>query len=89
MNSAAGMSVRVIEGVVTALSVGVLAEMIVGLGIGFGGATTIRMITGPETAFGVAISGENILPLWVILLVPTILLISELPFSELESSAAV
>ena len=77
------MSAGVIAGVVTALSVGVLAEMIVGLGIAFGGAITTGMITGPETAFRGAISGENILPLRVILLVPAILLISESTFSEL------
>ena len=62
--------------IVTALSVGVLVEIMVGLGTTFGGATTTGMITGPETAFGGAISGENILPLRVILLVPAILLIS-------------
>ena len=73
-----------ITGVVTALLVGVLAEMIVGSGIAFGGATA-GMITSPETAFGGAISGENILPLRVIFLVPAILLMSELTFSEFES----
>ena len=87
VDSAAGMSVGVITGIITVLSIGVLAEMIVGLGITFGGATTTRMIMGPETAFGRAIYGENILPLQVILLVPAILLILESSFSELESSA--
>ena len=82
------MLVGVIARIVTSLSVGVLTEMIVGLGTSFGGATTTRMVTGPETAFGGAIFGENILPLRVILLVPAILLISELSFSELVSSAA-
>ena len=86
MNSTAEMSVGVISGILTSFSVGALVEMIVGLGIAFGGATTTRMITGPETAFGGEIYGENILPLRVILLVPAILLISESTFSELESS---
>ena len=62
--------------------------MIVKLGITFGGATTTGMITGLETAFGGAISGEKTLPLRVILLIPAILLISESTFSELESSIA-
>ena len=74
-----------ITGVVTALSVGVLVEMIVGLGIAFGGVTT-GMITGPKNDFGGEISGEKILPLQVILLVPAILLTSESTFLELESS---
>ena len=82
------MSVGVITGIVTVLSTRVLAEMIVGLGITFGGATTTGMITGPKIAFGGAISGEKTLPLRVILLVPMILLISESTFSKLESSAA-
>ena len=86
VDSAAGMSVRVITGIVIVFSVGVLAEMIVGLGIAFGGATTTGMIIGPEIAFGGEISGENTLPLRVILLVLAILLISESTFSELESS---
>ena len=77
-----------ITGVVTAFFVGVLVEMIVGPGTAFGGAKA-GMITGPETAFGGAISGEKILPLQVILLVPVILLMPELTFSELESSAGV
>ena len=88
VDSAAGMSVGVITVVVTALLVGVLAEMIIGLGTAFGGATTTRMMTGPETAFRGAISRENILPLRVILLVPAILLILDSIFSELESSVA-
>ena len=88
VDSAVGMSVGVITGVVSALLVGILVEMIVGLEIAFGGATTTGMIMDPETAFGGAIPGENILPLRVILLVPAILLISELTFSELESSVA-
>ena len=61
--------------------------MIVGIEIAFGGETTTGMITGPEIAFGGAISGENILPLRVILLVPTMLLISESTFSDLEFAA--
>ena len=61
VDSAARMSERVITGIVTVLSTGVLAEMIVGLGITFGAATWI--ITGPETTFGGAMSGEKILPL--------------------------
>ena len=73
--------------VVTTLSIGVLLEMIIGLGTTFGGAT-IGMITGLETAFGGAISGEKILPLRVFLLVPAMLLMSELTFLELESSTA-
>ena len=56
--------------IVTALLAGVFAEMIVGLGITFGGEITTGMITGPETTFRGAISGEKILPLRVILLVP-------------------
>ena len=74
-----------IIGVVTALSIGVLAEMIMGVGVTFGAAT--RIIMGPETAFGGAISGEKILPLRVILLVPAILLMSESSSSEFISSA--
>ena len=70
-----------------ALSIGVLAEINVGLGTAFGGTAT-GMITGPETAFRGVISGEKILPLRVILLVPAMLLMSELTFSELESLAA-
>ena len=72
-------------GVVTASSIGALAEMIMGMEVTFRAA--MGMITGPETAFGGAISGEKILPLRVILLVPAMLLMSELTFSELESSA--
>ena len=82
-----GVSVRMIIWVVTTLSIGVLLEINVGPGTTFGG-TKAGMITGPETAFGGAISGEKILPLQVILLVPAMLLMSELTFSELESSAA-
>ena len=83
------MSVGVITGTATVLLTGVLAEVIAGLGIAFGGETTTGMTTGPEIAFGGAIYGENTLPLWVILLVPVILLISDSSFSELESSVAV
>ena len=88
VNSAAGMSVGVIIGIVTVLSTGVLSEIIVGLGITFGGATTTIMITGPEINFGGEIYGEKTLPLRVSWLVPAMLLISESTFSELESSAA-
>ena len=66
--------------------IGVLTEMIMGMGVTFGAAT--RMITGPEIAFGGEISGEKILPLRVILLVPAILLTSESSFSEFISSVA-
>ena len=76
-----------ITGVVTTLSVGVLLEMIVGLGTTFGGATA-GMIAVPKTSFGGAISGEKILPLRVILLVPAILLISESSSSEFISLVA-
>ena len=72
--------------VVTALSIGLLAEMIMGVGVTFGAST--GMITGPETAFRGAIYGEKILPLRVILLVPTILLTSESSFSKFISSVA-
>ena len=41
--------------------------------------------TGPTTAFGGEISGEKILPLRVILLVPVILLMSELSSLKLSS----
>ena len=40
VDSVAGMSVGVITGIVTVLSIGVLEEMIAGLGIAFRGATT-------------------------------------------------
>ena len=72
--SVARVLVGMIIGVVTASSIGLLAEMIMGMGSNFGAATWI--ITGPETTFGGAISGEKILPLQVILLVPAILLMS-------------
>ena len=87
VNLVAGVLVGMITWIVIALLVRVLVDTIVGLGIAFGGET-IGRITGPKTAFGGAISGEKIMPLRVILLVPAILLMSELTFSELESSAA-
>ena len=75
-----------ITGVVTTLSIGLLAEMIMGVRVTFRVATGIT--TGPETAFGGAIIGEKILPLRVTLLVPTILPMSESSFSEFISSEA-
>ena len=68
-------------GIVLSLSVGTLAGTITGVEVIFG------TVTGPKTAIGGAISGEKILPLRVILLVPTILLMSELSSLELSSSA--
>ena len=68
-------------GIVLSLSVGTLAGTIIGTEVIFGTAT------GPKTVVGGAISGEKILPLQVILLVPTIFLMSELSSSELSSSA--
>ena len=64
-----------ITGVVMASSIGARTEIIMGTEVTFGEAT--GMITGPETAFGGAVSREKILPLRVILLVPAILLMSE------------
>ena len=52
-------------GVASSLLVGTLAGVITGTNVILGTAT------GPETAFGGEISGEKILPLWIILLVPT------------------
>ena len=71
-------------GIVIDLSIGVLAEMIMGVGVTFGIAT--GMITGQEMAFGGAISGENILPLRVILLVLAVLLMSKSSSLEFISS---
>ena len=88
VDSAVGMSVGVITGIVTVLSTGVSAEMIVGPGVTFGGGATIVMITSPEIAFGGAISGEKILPLQVTLLVSAILLMSASSSLEFISLAA-
>ena len=58
-------------GVVLSSSIGALTKMIIGTEVTFGAAM------GPKTAFGGTISGENIPPLQVILLVSAILLMSE------------
>ena len=76
------MLVGISAGVVSFFSSGALAHMIIGTEVTFGAAT------GPKIAFGGAISGEKILPLRVILLVPAILLMSESSSSELISLAA-
>ena len=62
------MEVRI--GIVLSMLVGTLAGTITGTDVIFG------MATGPEIAFGGAISGEKILPLRVIFLVPAMLLMS-------------
>ena len=67
-------------GIVLSLLVGTLAGTVTGIGVIFG------MATGLKTVVGEAISGENILPLRVTLLVPAMLLMSGLSFSELSSS---
>ena len=80
--SAVGVLVGITAGVMSSLSIGALADMIIGTEVNFGAAM------GPKTAFGGAISGEKILPLRVILLVLAILLMSEYSTSELIFSAA-
>ena len=80
--STVGVLVGITTEVVSSLLIGALTDMIIGTEVTFGAAT------GPKTTFGGAISGEKILPLRVILLVPTILLMSESSSLELISSAA-
>ena len=72
VDSVAGVSAGVTIGTVVVVSTG----------------TKVGMITGPITVFGGEISGENTLPLQVILLVPAMLLMSGSSFSKIESSSA-
>ena len=65
----------------TSYRIGVLADMFTGVEITLGAAE------GPKIAFGGAISGEKILPLRVTFLVLAMLLMSELYYSKLSSSA--
>ena len=60
--------------------------VITGIAVVVLGGTTSGMITGQITVFGGEISGENTLPLLVILLVPAILTMSESSFSAILSS---
>ena len=68
-------------GVVISSRIGVLADMFTGVEI------TLGVAEGPRIAFGGAIFGEKILPLWVTFLVLEMLLMLELSSSELSSSA--
>ena len=50
-----------------------------------GAGITLGAVEGPKITFGGAISGEKILPLRVILLVPAMFQMSEVSSSELSS----